>query len=168
MAARLSRADKQARQRRIVEILRRSDVESQADLADMLARRGDRVTQATLSRDLEELGAFKARAGDGRMVYRVPDEPPETTGWLERMLREFLLEVDTSGNLCVLKTPPGGANAVARALDNASVPDVLATIAGDDTILVVAKEGSTGKAVARRLRSLAGQAGEAKGRKRSS
>ncbi|HVL89543.1 MAG TPA: arginine repressor [Actinomycetota bacterium] len=168
MAARLSRADKQARQRRIVEILRRSDVESQGELARLLARGGDKVTQATLSRDLEELGAVKVRAGDGRVVYRVPDEPPQPTDWLERMLREFLLEMDTSGNLCVLKTPPGGANAVARALDNASVPDVLATIAGDDTILIVAKEGSTGKAVARRLRSLAGQAGGAKGRDRSS
>ncbi|HEX9696922.1 MAG TPA: arginine repressor [Actinomycetota bacterium] len=168
MAARLSRADKQARQRRIIEILRRSDVESQAGLARLLARRGETVTQATLSRDLEELGAVKARAADGRVVYRVPDEPPQATGWLERMLREFLLEVDSSANLCVLKTPPGGANAVARALDNASVPDVLATIAGDDTILIVAKEGSTGKAVAKRLRSLAGQAGGAKGKARTS
>lgn len=167
MAARLSRSDKQARQRRIIEILRRSAIESQSDLARQLERRGESVTQATLSRDLEELGAVKVRTADGSVVYRVPDEPPEATGWLERMLREFLLEVDTSGNLCVLKTPPGGANAVARALDNASVPDVLATIAGDDTILVVAKEGSTGKAVARRLRSLAGQAGGAKGRTRS-
>ena len=167
MAARVSRADKQARQRRIAQILRRSDVESQADLAGALARLGEHVTQATLSRDLDELGAIKARSADGRVVYRVPDEPPAAGDWLERMLREFLVDVDSSGSLCIVKTPPGGANAVARALDNAGVPDVLATIAGDDTILVVAREGISGKAVARRLRALAGQTGRAKERNRA-
>jgi transcriptional regulator of arginine metabolism len=143
--------------RRILQILRSTDVESQADLVRLLARRGDAVTQATLSRDLEELGAFKARATGGRVVYRVPDEPPAADGWLERMLREFALEVEGSGNLCIVRTPPGCAHPVARALDNAAVNGVLGTIAGDDTILVVGREGVRGAAIARRLRAMAGQ-----------
>lgn len=167
MAARVSRADKQARQRRIADVLRRREIESQAELARALARMGDSVTQATLSRDLEELGAIKVRVDGGRVVYRVPDEPPAAGDWLERMLQEFMLDIEASGNVCVVKTPPGGAQAVARALDNAAVPDVLGTIAGDDTIMVVAKEGTTGKAVARRLRSLAGRTGRTKERNSS-
>lgn len=167
MAARVSKADKQARQRRIADLLRRRQIESQADLARALARLGDTVTQATLSRDLEDLGAIKVRAGDGRVVYRVPDEPPVAGEWLQRMLREFMVDVESSGNLCIVKTPPGGAQAVARAMDNAAVPDVLGTIAGDDTIMVVAKEGSSGKVVARRLRALAGHPGSAKERNSS-
>lgn len=157
MATRLARSDKQARLRRIIQILRTTEVDSQAELARLLARRGDAVTQATLSRDLEELGAYKARTSEGGVVYRVPEEPPAANGWLERMLREFVLEVEGSGNLCVVRTPPGCAHPVARALDNASVDGVLGTIAGDDTILVIAKEGVRGATLARRLRAMAGQ-----------
>jgi transcriptional regulator of arginine metabolism len=73
------------------------------------------------------------------------------------MLQEFTLEVEASGNLVVVKTPPGGANAVARALDNAGIKDVIGTVAGDDTILVICREGVRGQTVARRLRSMAGQ-----------
>jgi transcriptional regulator of arginine metabolism len=156
-------ADKQVRQRRIAQILRSHDVASQAELAKLLSRRGDAVTQATLSRDLEELGAFKARAAGGGIVYRLPDEPPANGAWLERMLREFATEIDSSGNLCVIKTPPGGANAVARALDAAGLPGVLGTIAGDDTIMVICREGVEGKTVARRLRTIAGQFKELRG-----
>lgn len=156
------RRDKQSRQRRIAQILRTAAVESQADLAKLLAKAGDDVTQATLSRDLEELGAFKAREAGGRVVYRVPDEPVSTEDWLRRMLREFAVSVEASGNLCVVRTPPGGASAVARALDSAPLHDVLGTIAGDDTILVVAREGVAGKTLARRLRAMAGLAPEKK------
>ncbi|MGH2830734.1 MAG: arginine repressor [Actinomycetota bacterium] len=158
MATRLGqRGDKQVRLRRIVQILRSSEVESQAELARLLGRRGDAVTQATLSRDLEELGAFKARSAGGRVVYRVPEEPPAAGGWLERMLRQFALDVEGSGNVCVLRTPPGCAHPVARAIDNAAIHGVLGTIAGDDTILVIAREGTRGATIARRLRTMAGQ-----------
>lgn len=167
MAAGVSRADKQARQRRIADLLRRRPIESQADLARALARLGDTVTQATLSRDLEDLGAVKVRLPDGRVVYRVPEEPADASDWLARMLREFMVDAESSGNLCIVKTPPGGAQAVARAMDNANVPDVVGTIAGDDTIMVVAREGSSGKVVARRLRALAGRSGSAKERNSS-
>ncbi len=144
------------RQRRIVQLLRRRQVSSQEELAGLLARNGERVTQATLSRDLEELGAMKVRE-NGRVVYRVPEEPPAGDEWLRRMLQEFAVEVEASANLVVVKTPPGGANAVARALDGAGIKDVIGTVAGDDTIIVVCREGVRAQTVARRLRSLAGQ-----------
>jgi transcriptional regulator of arginine metabolism len=144
------------RQRRIVQVLRHQQVSSQEELAGLLKRNGERVTQATLSRDLEELGAIKVRE-NGRVVYRLPEEPPPGDEWLRRMLQEFVLDVEASGNLVVVKTPPGGASAVARALDSAGAKDVIGTVAGDDTILVVCREGVKGQIVARRLRSLAGQ-----------
>jgi transcriptional regulator of arginine metabolism len=152
MAARV----KARRQRRIVQILRRRAVGSQAELARLLRRHGEQVTQATLSRDLEELGAFKVREG-GRVVYRLPEEPPAGEARLARMLEEFVLDVEASGNLVVVRTPPGAANAVARALDTAAWREVAGTVAGDDTILVVAREGVPGERLARRLRVLAGQ-----------
>jgi len=144
------------RQRRIVQLLRGQQVSSQEELAELLARNGEKVTQATLSRDLEELGAIKVRE-NGHVVYRLPEGPPPGDEWLRRMLEEFALEVSSSQNLVVVKTPPGGANAVARALDNAGLKDVIGTVAGDDTILVVCREGVRGQTVARRLRSMAGQ-----------
>jgi transcriptional regulator of arginine metabolism len=144
------------RQRRIVQLLRKQQISSQEDLAELLGRNGERVTQATLSRDLEELGAIKVRE-NGRVVYRLPEEPPSGDDWLRRMLTEFALEVVSSGNLVVVKTPPGGANAVARALDNAALKDVIGTVAGDDTILCVCREGVRGQTIARKLRSMAGQ-----------
>ena len=147
---------KAQRQRRIVQLLRRQPVSSQEELARLLRKHGEQVTQATLSRDLEELGAIRMRE-NGRVVYRLPDEPPAGEEWLRRMLMEFMLEVEASGNLVVIKTPPGGANAVARALDNTGVKDVIGTVAGDDTIMVICREGVKGQTVARRLRTLAGQ-----------
>ena len=144
------------RQRRIVQLLRKQQISSQEDLAELLGRNGEHVTQATLSRDLEELGAVKVRE-NGRVVYRLPEEPPPGDEWLRRMLTEFALEVVSSGNLVVVKTPPGGANAVARALDNAALKDVIGTVAGDDTILCICREGVRGQTVARKLRSMAGQ-----------
>jgi transcriptional regulator of arginine metabolism len=152
---------KAQRQRRIVQLLRRRTVSSQEELAALLRRHGENVTQATLSRDLEELGAVRMRE-NGRVVYRLPDEPPSGESRLRHMLEEFMLDVEASGNIVVVKTPPGGANAVARAMDNAVVKDVIGTVAGDDTILVVCREGVRGQAVARRLRSLAGQLNDIK------
>jgi transcriptional regulator of arginine metabolism len=149
----MSARDKAARHRRIVQILRTREIGSQGELAKLLGN----VTQATLSRDLEELGAFKARTPDGEVVYRLPDEPPANGAWLERMLREFAIDVEASGNLVVLKTPPGGAGPVARAIDGAGVAGVLGTVAGDDTILIICRQGTSAKTIAGRLRALAGE-----------
>jgi transcriptional regulator of arginine metabolism len=149
----MSARDKAARHRRIVQILRTREVGSQGELAKLLGN----VTQATLSRDLDELGAFKARTPAGEVVYRLPDEPPANGAWLERMMREFVSDVDVSGNLIVVKTPPGGAGPVARAIDGAGVAGVLGTVAGDDTILIICRQGVSAKKVAGRLRTLAGE-----------
>jgi transcriptional regulator of arginine metabolism len=150
---------KTARHARIVELIRTRPVRSQTELADLLGASGIQVTQATLSRDLEELGAVKLRGSDGApAAYLVPEEgrPPlrpaeQAPARLVRLLRELLTGADASGNLVVLRTPPGAAQFLASALDRSGLPDVIGTIAGDDTILVVARESVGGRALAMKL-----------------
>ncbi len=143
---------KAARHARIVGVIRERAVHSQTELAELLAAEGIQVTQATLSRDLEELGAVKVSGAylipeDGKRPLRDAEHAPAR---LVRLLRELLTGVDASGNLVVLRTPPGAAQFLASALDRSGLPDVVGTIAGDDTILVVAREpgGSSGEALA--------------------
>jgi transcriptional regulator of arginine metabolism len=139
-----------ARHARIEAIIRSRPVRSQADLAESLAADGVQVTQATLSRDLEELGAVKVRGAylipeDGSTPLRPPAPEPadqQAPARLVRLLRELLTDAAGSGNLVVLRTPPGAAQFLASALDRSGLPDVVGTIAGDDTILVVARDGS--------------------------
>jgi transcriptional regulator of arginine metabolism len=142
----------------------RRPVRSQTELAVLLAAEGVTVTQATLSRDLEELGAVKLRGPDSSgSTYVVPEDgmPPPlrplaeaTPPRLARLLGELLVATDASGNLAVLRTPPGGAHFLASALDRAGLPDVVGTIAGDDTVLVVARDPAGGAALAARLRAI--------------
>src|SRR5215510_12385568 len=139
---------KAARHARIVETIRGQSVRSQTELADLLAAEGIQVTQATLSRDLEELGAVKVRGTDGvPAVYYIPEDgnpvlrqAEQAPARLIRLLRELLTGADHSGNLVVLRTPPGAAQFLASAFDRTGLPEVVGTIAGDDTILVVARE----------------------------
>src|SRR5689334_25245221 len=149
------------RQARIVAILSSAEVRSQSELAAMLAAEGVEVTQATLSRDLEELGAVKLRGADGGVgVYVVPEDGSPLRGVsggtdrLSRLLAELLVSADHSGNLAVLRTPPGGAHYLASSLDRAALAEVVGTIAGDDTVLVVAREPLDGAGLAARLRTL--------------
>jgi transcriptional regulator of arginine metabolism len=158
---------KNARQRRIVDLLARHPVRSQGELADLLAHEGFTVTQATLSRDLLELDAVKVRAAGGALVYAVPAEggdrtprPAATEGTaagtrLARLLGDLLVSADASANLVVLRTPPGAAQFLASALDHAELGSVLGSIAGDDTVLVITREPDGGRALAERLLSLA-------------
>ncbi len=150
------------RQARIVELLSTHAVRSQTELAALLAAEGIEATQATLSRDLEELGAVKLRAADGGVgVYLVPEDGSQVRGVsggtdrLARLLGELLVSTDASGNLAVLRTPPGAAQYLASALDRASLPDIVGTIAGDDTIMVIAREPTTGAELAARIERLA-------------
>lgn len=143
------------RQARIVAIVSARPVHSQAELATLLSDEGIEVTQATLSRDLEELGAVKLRGADGGGgVYVVPEDGSPVRGVtggterLSRLLGELLVSTDASGNLAVLRTPPGAAHYLASAVDRAALPEVVGTIAGDDTILVVAREPMTGAQLA--------------------
>jgi transcriptional regulator of arginine metabolism len=155
-----------ARHRRIVELLETRRVRSQAELVRLLADDGVAVTQTTLSRDLDELGAVKIRDGEGDLVYAVPaeggDPTPrlapangEGTGRLNRLAAELLVSADASGNLVVLRTPPGAAQFLASAVDRAGLPDVIGTIAGDDTVLMIARDPAGGAALAERMLGLA-------------
>ncbi len=153
---RLSRA---ARQHRIVQILEKSAVSSQQQLVEMLAETGVDATQATVSRDLEEIGAVKVRAAGGESVYAVPDLPKDRVApeeHLRRVLGDWVVEVTSSANLVVVRTPPGSAHVVASALDRAGLPEILGTVAGDDTIIVVAVEEVGGPRLAEHLSTLSG------------
>lgn len=154
---------KQHRQHRIVRLLETASVTSQAQLVELLAAEGIVATQATVSRDLEELGALKVRTRSGEAAYAVPELPRDQVAppeHLRRVLAEWVAEVARSGDLVVLRTPPGSAHVVASALDRAGVEGALATVAGDDTVLVVAEAGS-GARVASTLCGLAGLPPEA-------
>ena len=149
---------KAARQRALTALLRTRQVSSQARVLDHLRLQGFDATQATVSRDLEDLGAVKVRGPDGRLVYALPE--PEAAqdaahDEIRRVLGALLLAIVPSGNLVVLRTPPGHANALASALDRAGLAGVAGTVAGDDTVLVVCAERTPGRAVARQLAALA-------------
>ncbi|MGI5149236.1 arginine repressor [Plantactinospora sp. CA-294935] len=159
-----------ARHARIVDLIRERAIRSQTELADLLADGGVQVTQATLSRDLEELGAVKVRGGDGPAVYLIPEDgkrplrdAEQAPARLIRLLRELLNGVDSSGNIAVLRTPPGAAQYLASALDRAGLPEVVGTIAGDDTILVVAREVTGGAALGEKLSAWAAREEHAEG-----
>lgn len=137
---------RERRRTRLRELVAQHAVSSQAELVELLARDGLAATQATVSRDLDDLGITKARGADGRVSYALPEMPA-----LAQSLRQFVLTIEASGNLAVVRTPPGTAAAVAIAIDGAHVPGVLATLQGDDTVLVVAREPATGRDVADRL-----------------
>ncbi len=153
-----------ARRDLIVRIIRSQAVASQSDLVDLLRERGIDVTQATVSRDLDELGAVKTLAADGRLLYAVPaeggeqrlqaDELEDINARLVRVAEDTMVSVAHSGNLVVLRTPPGAAQYLASAFDHSHLTDVIGTIAGDDTIMLVVAEHSTGEQVAARLAQL--------------
>jgi transcriptional regulator of arginine metabolism len=140
-------ADRTVRRDAIRELVSANEVTSQSELVALLANAGIEATQATVSRDLEELGITKYRGADGRSAYALPD-----SNGVAQMLRQFARSIDASGNLAVVRTPPGAAAAVGSAIDAAELPGVLATVQGDDTLLVVAREGLTGKQIADDLR----------------
>ena len=150
---------KPQRQHRISRLLEEQPISSQAQLVEMLAIDGVMATQATVSRDLEELGAVKVRIPGGTMAYAIPEHAKERTApddHLRRVMGEFVVEVAHSGNLVVLRTPPGSAHVIGSALDRAGLADVLGTVAGDDTLILVCSEQVGGAKVAVELAALAG------------
>ena len=183
----VSPATKAARQAQIATILAHAQVRSQEELSGILADRGVHVAQATLSRDLEELGAVRLRSTAGTLVYALPGDPggpgsrpggvgagaepaagppllagtvagpswpPQDRagyGTLPRVAAELLVSAEASANLVVLRTPAGGAQLLASALDHAQWPAILGTVAGDDTVLVIARDPAGGDDLARAL-----------------
>jgi transcriptional regulator of arginine metabolism len=150
---------KPQRQHRVARLLAEHAVTSQAQLVDLLAAEGVAATQATVSRDLEDLGAIKVRVGGGETVYAIPELPSDQRApedHLRRVFSEWVVEVAHSANLVVLRTPPGSAHVVGSALDRSGLPGVLGTVAGDDTLIVVVAEPVAGAEMAGRLAELAG------------
>jgi transcriptional regulator of arginine metabolism len=180
---------KTARQARIAAILAREQVRSQEELADLLERYASvHVTQATLSRDLDELGVVRLRAAGGALVYALPEEPggpgsrpggaifpphahpgvsepepdraerpgePAPPARLARYLGELMTSAEASANLVVLRTPAGAAQFLASVIDHAALPSILGTVAGDDTVLIIARDPAGGGALAAEFNRLA-------------
>jgi transcriptional regulator of arginine metabolism len=151
------------RQHRIARLLETHAVASQTQLVSLLAADGVDATQATVSRDLEEMGAVKVRVLGGESVYALPELPVHQVApedHLRRVLGEWVVEVAHSANLVVLRTPPGSAHVVGSALDRCGFEGVVGTVAGDDTVLVVAAEDPGGPVVATRIAELVGMTEE--------
>ena len=150
---------KTQRQHKIAQLLEKHAVTSQGQLVDLLAGEKVVATQATVSRDLEEMGAVKVRVPGGETVYAIPELPTQQVApedHLRRVMGDWVVEVAYSLNLVVLRTPPGSAHVVASAIDRAGLPDIVGTVAGDDTLMVVAAERVGGAKMAKKLSALAG------------
>lgn len=146
---------KARRQAKILELIRHSVVETQEDLAEALGRQGIPVTQATISRDIKELHLNKVPTGDGRYRYAFPEESPSVS-WdkRRRIFQESVLGVDLSGNIIVVKSLPGTAPGVASAIDHLGWTEMIGSVAGDDTVIVIIKPVEATPEVAERIRGL--------------
>lgn len=153
MAEDQPRFSRVARHARILQLIESREIGSQAELADLLASEGMGVSQGTLSRDLLEIGAVRVRSASGTLVYApasqdIASEHAAHEARLSRVCNELLISATASGNLAILKAPPGAAQYFASAIDKVANPDILGTIAGDDTIMVIARETDGGAALA--------------------
>ena len=148
---------KTQRQYLLTKMLTNDLVTNQEQLVVLLAEAGIVATQATVSRDLGDLGAIKIRVAGGESVYAIPEQPADRLApesHLPRVMGEWVADIGHSGNIAVLHTPPGSAHVVASAIDRAGYEEILGTVAGDDTILVVAAGEFTGKCLARKFQAL--------------
>jgi transcriptional regulator of arginine metabolism len=145
---------KAARQKAILELLHRGPVESQEELQGFLAKRGFEAGQATLSRDIRELGLVKT--SDGYTAGRTTTIVEPVLPSVSRLVREFVVDVRLAQNLIVLKTSVGSAQPVAAAVDAEDWPEVVGTLAGDDTILVISPDNRTAQQLVRRIQGMLG------------
>jgi transcriptional regulator of arginine metabolism len=133
------------RQRAILDLIRTGEYSTQAELAEALRAHGSEAVQTTISRDIKELGLVKVRTQGGKLVYAPPGTADrDRDRRLRAAMREWALGFEPTGNLLVIATPSGYANALARALDESNHPLVAGNIAGDNTIFVAAREGVSG------------------------
>jgi transcriptional regulator of arginine metabolism len=146
---------KERRQRAVAELIRTEELASQEEVAERLASLGFAVTQATVSRDLEQLGALKVRR-DGHVTYALPDQVGATPSpsRLVSVIRDWVRSVDVAANLVVMKTPPGSAHLVGVALDESPRAEIVGTICGDDTIFVACRTSEDAAALAQTLNAL--------------
>lgn len=146
-----SSTSRAARQVQIAEILDQTRVTTQSQLLELLGEAGFEVTQTTLSRDLDEIGAKKIKPAEGRSYYVVGDQPEISDTYytplekLRKMVSELAVSVDSSANIAVLRTPPGAAQYLASFIDRARIQEIVGCTAGDDTVFVLAREPWTGK-----------------------
>lgn len=145
-----------ARRRVIRNLILDQAVTSQAELVELLEARGMSVTQATVSRDLAVIGASKANDDHYRIGER--GDPDEAVAYLGRTIDEFVESIQASGNIVIMKTPPGAAMVVASAIDGAILGEVLGSVGGDDTILVISAAADGGAALAARLEQIGARA----------
>lgn len=150
-------ANKRERQSAILEVVESRAVSSQEDLRKLLLHRGWDVTQATLSRDLRELRLARVPTPEGARYAVTDGTIEESRVALETLLPQLFLRIDGVSEMIVLRTVPGGAQPIAAALDGENWPDILGTIGGDDTILIVCRSGLARDRVVRRLKGLAGE-----------
>jgi transcriptional regulator of arginine metabolism len=154
-----SKLGKTQRQHLVARLIESQAIANQQALVDQLAAEGVIATQATVSRDLEDLGAIKVRMPGGESAYAIPALPKEQRApedHLRRVFGDWVVEVATSDNLVVIRTPPGSAHVVASALDRSGLTGILGTVAGDDTILIVVASDIGGATIAAQLSDLAG------------
>jgi transcriptional regulator of arginine metabolism len=154
-----SKLGKTQRQHLVARLIESQAIANQQALVDQLAAEGVIATQATVSRDLEDLGAIKVRMPGGESAYAIPALPKEQRApedHLRRVFGDWVVEVATSDNLVVIRTPPGSAHVVASALDRSGLAGILGTVAGDDTILIVVAADVGGATIAAQLSDLAG------------
>ncbi|HWQ72514.1 MAG TPA: arginine repressor [Desulfitobacteriaceae bacterium] len=149
---------KTRRHMKIQEIISKEIVRTQEELAKKLLEEGFVVTQATVSRDIKELGLIKVPGNDDEYHYAIPVEqyPSNILERLKRLLRETMVSVDDSENIVLIRTIPGNAHALASIIDNCNWPEVVGTVAGDDTILLVVKPKEAAGIVCERINSLLG------------
>ena len=145
-----------ARRAKVISLIETGVVHSQSDLVGLLKKSGYRVTQATASRDLEEIGAVRGRNKAGESIYQIPNSVDDARARVTPMPSKLILSVDHSANLAVIHTPPGAAQFLASSLDHAALTGVIGTIAGDDTIILVSKKATGGAQLAKELRAYVG------------
>jgi transcriptional regulator of arginine metabolism len=142
-----------ARRAKAIALIKAGVIHSQSDLVKLLKKAGFDVTQATASRDLEELGAVRSRSDSGELIYQLGTTADGSIARSMPLPSDLILSVESSGNLAVVRTPPGGAQFLASSLDNSGLENIIGTIAGDDTVLVVSKKATGGADLAKELLS---------------
>ena len=150
------------RLRTLADLLRGGTLASQEEATDRLRALGFAVTQATVSRDLEQLGAVKVKRG-GILSYALPEQIGGTdwsAGRLERILGEWVLSIEAAGQMIVMKTPPGSAHLVASAIDQARLPEIAGTVSGDDSLFLEVRDGIALPQLLRRFQAMIGQVQE--------
>ena len=157
MAKVLNSRSVSARRSKAISLIKAGLVHSQSDLVKLLKKAGFEVTQATASRDLEEIGAVRGRNSDGQSIYVITSSSDGAIAQSMPLPADLILSVEASGNLAVVRTPPGGAQYLASTLDNSGIKSIIGTIAGDDTVLVVSKKATGGADLAKELLSYVGK-----------